>query len=111
MQYIVSESLLFNFTILFLRFSLTFNLQTLYHRVIISLAKKGGIFMTKVVVRNGNVDGALRNLKAANSKDGSLAQLREKQDGYLKPGVRRRNAKKEGIKNARRRNRRENRDY
>ena len=28
--------------------------------------------MTKVVVRNGNVDGALRNLKAANSKDGSL---------------------------------------
>ena len=29
--------------------------------------------MTKVVVRNGNVDGALRNLKAANSKDGSLA--------------------------------------
>ena len=50
--------------------------------------------MTKVVVRNGNVDGALRNLKAANSKDGSLAQLREKQDGYLKPGVRRRNAKR-----------------
>ena len=25
--------------------------------------------MTKVVVRNGNVDGALRNLKAANSKE------------------------------------------
>ena len=75
------------------------------------LAKKGGIFMTKVVVRNGNVDGALRNLKAANSKDGSLAQLREKQDGYLKPGVRRRNAKKEGIKNAKRRFRRENRGY
>ena len=54
--------------------------------------------MTKVVVRNGNVDGALRNLKAANSKDGSLAQLREKQDGYLKPGVRRRNAKKKALK-------------
>ena len=67
--------------------------------------------MTKVVVRNGNVDGALRNLKAANSKDGSLARLREKHDGYLKPGIRRRNAKKEGIKNTRRRNRRENRDY
>ena len=81
--------------------------------LIIELGKSLGsrIFMTKVVVRNGNVDGALRNLKAANSKDGSLAQLREKQDGYLKPGVRRRNAKKEGIKNARRRFRRENRDY
>ena len=95
----------------FLLFSSYFTLKTIDTRVIISLAKKGGIFMTKVVVRNGNVDGALRNLKAANSKDGSLAQLREKQDGYLKPGVRRRNAKKEGIKNTRRRNRRENRGY
>ena len=59
----------------------------------------------KVVVRNGNVDSALRNLKAASSKDGSLTQIREKNDGYLKPGVRRRNAKKEGIKNTRRRER------
>lgn len=66
--------------------------------------------MTKVIVRNGNVDGALRNLKATNSKDGSLAKLKDKQEGYLKPGVRRRNAKKEGIKNARRRARRERRE-
>lgn len=66
--------------------------------------------MTKVIVRNGNVDGALRNLKTASSKDGSLARLKENQQGYLKPGVKRRNAKKEGIKNTRRRNRRENRD-
>lgn len=65
---------------------------------------------TKVVVRNGNIEGALRNLKTSNSKDGSLAKLREKQDGYLKPGIRRRNAKKEGIKNTRRRERRQRRE-
>ncbi len=65
--------------------------------------------MTKVIVRNGNVDGALRNLKVANSRDGSLARYREIKDGYLKPGVRRRNAKKEGIKNTRRRERSANR--
>ncbi len=57
--------------------------------------------MTKVVVRNGNVEGALRNLKM--DKDGSRARLKEREQGYLKPGVKRRNAKKEGIKNTRRR--------
>ena len=59
--------------------------------------------MTKVVVRNGNVEGALRNLKI--DKDGSRARLKEREQGYLKPGVKRRNAKKEGIKNTRRRER------
>ena len=59
--------------------------------------------MTKVIVRNGNVEGALRNLKV--DKDGSRARLKERQQGYLKPGVKRRNAKKEGIKNTRRRER------
>jgi ribosomal protein S21 len=65
--------------------------------------------MTKVVVRNGNVEGALRNLKI--DKDGSRAQLKERTQGYLKPGVKRRNAKKEGIKNARRRDRKERNSY
>ncbi len=59
--------------------------------------------MTKVVVRNGNVEGALRNLKM--DKDGSRARLKEREQGYLKPGVKRRNAKKEGIKNTRKRER------
>ena len=59
--------------------------------------------MTKVIVRNGNVEGALRNLKM--DKDGSRARLKEREQGYLKPGVKRRNAKKEGIKNTRRRER------
>ncbi len=65
--------------------------------------------MTKVVVRNGNVDSALRNLKV--DKDGSQKKLRERNQGYLKPGVQRRNAKKEGIKNTRKRARRERTNY
>lgn len=61
--------------------------------------------MTKVVVHNGNVEGALRSLKV--DKDGSRAQLKERTQGYLKPGVKRRNAKKEGVKNTRRREHKE----
>ena len=63
--------------------------------------------MTKVIVRGGNVEGALRNLKI--DKDGSRAKLKERIQGYQKPGVKRRNAKKEGIKNARKRQRLANR--
>lgn len=61
--------------------------------------------MTKVVVRNGNVDGALRMVKQRNAKDGSLKKVRERQEGYMKPGVKNRLAKKEAIKNARRNSR------
>ncbi len=61
--------------------------------------------MTKVMVRNGNVDGAIRTLKQKNAKDGSSKKVRERQEGYLKPGVKRRIEKKENIKNSRRRNR------
>ena len=35
---------------------------------IILIAKKGGILMTKVVVRNGNVESALRTFKQKNIK-------------------------------------------
>lgn len=59
--------------------------------------------MSKVVVRNGNVDGALRTFKQRNLKDGSYKKLRSRQDGYMKPGEKRRAAKKEGIKNSHRR--------
>ncbi len=78
-------------------------------RAIIWIAEKGGIFMTKVMVRNGNVDGALRTLKV--DKDGSRKKIRENMEGYLKPGVRRRRKKEEGIRNSRKRARRENRSY
>lgn len=57
--------------------------------------------MTKVVVRNGNVDGALRTFKQKNVKDGLLKAVRERQEGYMKPGVKRRKAKAEAIKNSR----------
>ena len=60
--------------------------------------------LTKVVVRNGNVDSALRMLKQKNVKDGLSKKVRERQEGYLKPGVKRRLEKKENIKNSRRRN-------
>ena len=65
--------------------------------------------MSKVVVRNGNVDGALRTMKQKNMRDGLLKAVRERNEGYLKPGVKRRLAKKEAIKNSRKRNR--ERDY
>ena len=61
--------------------------------------------MTKVVVRNGNVDGALRTMKQKNVKDGLLKAVRERQEGYMKPGAKRRKAKKEAIKNSRKRER------
>ncbi|MBE6159980.1 MAG: 30S ribosomal protein S21 [Lactobacillales bacterium] len=73
--------------------------------VIITLVlREGGIKLTKVVVKNGNVDSALRMLKQKNVKDGLSKKVRERQEGYLKPGVKRRLEKKENIKNSRRRN-------
>ena len=72
--------------------------------VIITLVlREGGIKLTKVVVKNGNVDSALRMLKQKNVKDGLSKKVRERQEGYLKPGARRRIAKKEAIRNSRRR--------
>ena len=65
--------------------------------------------MTKVLVRNGNVDGALRVMKQQGIKNGEVKKAKERELGYLKPGVQRRNAKKEGIKNARRRQKLANR--
>jgi len=61
--------------------------------------------MTKIVVKNGNVDGALRTMKQKNARDGLLKKVRERQDGYQKPGERRRKKKEEGIKNTRKRER------
>lgn len=60
---------------------------------------------SKVIVKNGDVDGAIRNMKQKNARDGLLKKARERQDGYEKPGVRRRKAKAEGIKNTRKRER------
>ena len=63
--------------------------------------------MSKVIVRNGNVEGALRTVKQRNAKDGLLKAARERNEGYMKPGVKRRKGKKEAIINSRKRERRE----
>ena len=60
--------------------------------------------MTQVTVKNGNLDFALRRFKQKVAKDGVPSECK-KREGYDKPGVKRRNAKKEGIKNTRNRNR------
>ena len=60
--------------------------------------------MTKVVVSDGNVDGALRKFKVKFAKSGVPSELK-KIKHYSKPGIIRREAKKEIIKNARRHNR------
>jgi len=60
--------------------------------------------MPTVVVRNGNVDNALRTFKQKTVKNGLLKEVREREH-YSKPGERRRKAKKEGIINTRRKSR------
>lgn len=61
--------------------------------------------MATVVVVDGNVDGALKNLRMKNAKDGSSKQIRERAEGYMKPGVRRRKERDENKKNSRKNNR------
>lgn len=53
--------------------------------------------MTKVVVKNGKVDDALRTIKMKVIKNGVLKEIREKEH-YSKPGEKRRNAKRETMK-------------
>ena len=60
--------------------------------------------MTHVAVKNGNLDGALRKFKQKVARDGIPSEIK-KREAYDKPGVRRRAAKKEGIKNSRKRDR------
>ena len=60
-----------------------------------------------VVVRDGKVDNAIRTLKQVQAKDGTIKKLKDRQH-YTKRGVKQRLAKKEGIKNTRRRERRYN---
>lgn len=58
--------------------------------------------MTKVIVRDGKngLESALRMFKQKTAKDGLLKEVRERSEGYMKPGVKRRKAKKEAIKNS-----------
>ncbi len=65
--------------------------------------------MTKVIVKDGDVESSLRKFKAKVAKSGVLSELKKRKH-YEKPGVKRRNEKKEGIKNSRKNSRRKNRD-
>jgi ribosomal protein S21 len=67
--------------------------------------------MIKVTVRNNNLDGALRTLKQKTLKSGIQKKAREREEGYMKPGVKRRMAKKEAIKNSHRNERRDRERY
>lgn len=60
---------------------------------------------TTALVKNNNVESALKVLKQKNAKSGLLKEARQRQEGYMKPGVKRRMAKKEAIKNSRRKER------
>ena len=61
--------------------------------------------MTSVAVK-GNIDLALKKFKQKVAKSGLPSEVKRKQH-YDKPGVRRRKAKEEAIKNSRKNNRRE----
>ena len=65
--------------------------------------------MSTIVVRNGSVEGALKVWKQKTRNDDSFKRLKDKQQGYIKPGARRRRARKEAIRNSRKNNRRNNR--
>ena len=56
--------------------------------------------MTQVSVRNGNLEFALKKFKQKVAIDGVPSECK-KREHYSKPGVQRREAKKAGIKNSR----------
>ena len=60
--------------------------------------------MTRVEVKNGNIENALKRFKIKVQRSGTLSEFKKRKE-YSKPGVVRREAKKEAIKNARRNNR------
>ena len=75
---------------------------------LVDFKAKGGRKMTHVAVKNGNLDGALRKFKQKVARDGIPSEVK-KREAYDKPGIKRREAKKAGIKNSRKRER-NNRD-
>lgn len=55
--------------------------------------------MTRVSVINNNVDGALKKFKVKVARSGVPSELKKRKH-YEKPGVKKRNEKKEQIKNS-----------
>ncbi len=53
----------------------------------------------------GNLDFALKRFKNQVVKSGVLSKAKERNEGYKKPGIQRREAIKNGIKNSRKKSR------
>ena len=64
--------------------------------------------MTEVTVK-GNLDGALKKFKQKCARDGVLSEAK-KRKFYDKPGVKRREEKKQNIINSRKRNKNKSRN-
>ena len=64
--------------------------------------------MIRTTVKDNNIEVALKKFKQKVARDGVPSECR-KRECYDKPGIRRREAKKAGIKNTRKRNRANNR--
>ena len=65
--------------------------------------------MTRVVVKDGNIDSAWKEFKFKFARSGVPSEVKKHKE-YKKPGVRRAEKKKEGIKNSRKRNRKQNKN-
>ena len=63
--------------------------------------------MAKVIVKDGNIDSALRRLKVSVAKSGVPSKLKEKRYAE-KPGVRARREKEEMTRNAKKHAKRNN---
>ena len=68
---------------------------------------KGRKEMKRVELNNGNIEYALKRFKLKVQRSGVPSEMKKRKE-YSKPGVVRREAKKEAIKNARRNNRKHN---
>ena len=55
--------------------------------------------MTRVEVKDGNVEGALKRFKMKVQRSGGPTEMKKRKE-YAKPGIVRREAKKEAIRNA-----------
>ena len=61
--------------------------------------------MTKVTVKDGNIDGALKRFKVKVARSGVPSEIK-KRKFYKKPGIVKREELKENIKNSRKKNKR-----
>jgi ribosomal protein S21 len=82
------------------------NSKLLYVRILCSNDGRRGLKMAQVQVpvKNGNLDMALKKLKQKMARE-SIPSECKKREYAVKPGDKRREAKKAGIKNAQKRNR------